>query len=70
MNGLVRLHRNENPIPSSRVLDVMRDAAASTASRYPEVPEAALRTKIASLHHVYADQVVPGPVRTMCRDWR
>jgi histidinol-phosphate aminotransferase len=59
-NGLVRLHRNENPIPSSRVLDVIRGAAASTASRYPEVYEAALRTKIASLHHVYADQVVPG----------
>ncbi|MBW8861996.1 MAG: aminotransferase class I/II-fold pyridoxal phosphate-dependent enzyme, partial [Acidobacteria bacterium] len=42
------------------MLDVMRGAAASTASRYPEVHEAALRTKIASLHHVYADQVVPG----------
>ena len=60
INGPVRLHRNENPTPSSRVLDVIRGAAASTASRYPDAYEAALRTKIASLHHVYADQVVPG----------
>jgi histidinol-phosphate aminotransferase len=59
-NGPIRLHRNENPMPSPRVLDVIRGAAASTASRYPDAHEAALRATIGALHRVYADQVVLG----------
>src|SRR5689334_5984672 len=58
--GPVRLHRNENPLSSPRALDVIRGAAASAASRYGDVPEAALRKKIGDRHEVYADQVVLG----------
>src|SRR4051794_33397496 len=59
--GSVRLHRNENPSgPSPRVLAAIRDAATHTTGRYPEAAVGSLRRTLASLHHVYADQVVLG----------
>jgi histidinol-phosphate aminotransferase len=59
--GPVRLHRNENPFgPSPRVLAAIRDAATATTGRYPDDAGALLRKRLATLHHVYADQVVLG----------
>jgi histidinol-phosphate aminotransferase len=57
----VRLHRNENPFgPSPRVLAAIQDSTARIAGRYPDKADASLRTTLASLHRVYADQVVLG----------
>jgi len=59
--GPIRLDRNENPFgPSPRVLTAIREAASRNAGRYPDAARASLRTALASLHHVYADQVVLG----------
>jgi len=57
----VRLHRNENPFgPSPRVLAAIRNETARVAGRYPDGADAALGKALASLHRVYADQVVLG----------
>src|SRR4051794_5448992 len=57
----VRLHQNENPFgPSPRALAAIRDSTARIAGRYPDGTHASLRTALASLHNVDADQVVLG----------
>jgi histidinol-phosphate aminotransferase len=59
--GPIRLHLNENPFgPSPRVLTTLQEAAAGPAGRYPDGANASLRKAIATLHHVYVDQVVLG----------
>ena len=59
--GPIRLHRNEAAHgPSSRAIVAMQAAAATAASRYPDVASEALRTKIASLHKTTTDRVVLG----------
>jgi histidinol-phosphate aminotransferase len=57
----VRLHRNENPFgPSPRAVATIRDASTRVTARYPDGTDASLRKALASLHRVYADQVVLG----------
>jgi histidinol-phosphate aminotransferase len=59
--GPVRLHKNESAFGASpRATAAMREAGPAAAHRYPEVTNAALRKKLASLHHVYADHIVLG----------
>ena len=60
-SGPVRLHRNENPFgPSPRAVAAIRDASTRVTARYPDGAAASLRKALASLHRVYADQVVLG----------
>jgi histidinol-phosphate aminotransferase len=57
----IRLSRNENAYgPSAKVIATMREAALTVANRHPEVELDALRNKIAAVHRVTAEQVVPG----------
>jgi histidinol-phosphate aminotransferase len=57
----IRLSRNENAYgPSAKVVATMQEAARTVANRYPKADAAALRSKIAAVHHVTSEQIVLG----------
>ena len=58
---LVKLNTNENPYPPSpRVIDAIRQAAASGLERYPDPESTALREAVARRHGLQPDQVFAG----------
>jgi histidinol-phosphate aminotransferase len=60
VDGVIRLHRNENVYgPSRKALEAMREAAAHSA-RYPDAAAASLRRTIADAHRVGSDRIVLG----------
>ncbi len=61
MVELVKLNTNENPLgPSPRVLEVIRSEATDTLRLYPDPQAIALRTALATYHHVRPEQVFVG----------
>jgi histidinol-phosphate aminotransferase len=59
--GPIRLNRNESAYgPSAAVIAAIRDAASTSATRYPDAEAEELRRKIAALHRVAPEQVVLG----------
>src|SRR5258707_3861922 len=61
MVELVKLNTNENPLgPSPRVLEVIRGEATDTLRLYPDPQATALRTALATYHHVRPEQVFVG----------
>src|SRR5262245_3756648 len=58
--GLTRLNSNENPYgPSPAVLQVMQ-RSLSRANRYPDDADEAFVARVAQLHNVQSDRVIPG----------
>ena len=61
MAELVKLNTNESPLgPSPRVLEAIRAEAADTLRLYPDPQAIALRSALATYHHVRTEQVFVG----------
>src|SRR5258708_33996396 len=61
MTELVKLNTNESPFgPSERVLEAIRGAATDALRLYPDPQASALRTALATYHHVRPEQVFVG----------
>src|ERR1700712_3343385 len=61
MTELVKLNTNENPIgPSPRALEAIRNEATDSLRLYPDPQAHALRTALATYHHVRPEQVFVG----------
>jgi histidinol-phosphate aminotransferase len=61
MVELVKLNTNESPLgPSPRALEAIRGEAADTLRLYPDPQSTALRTALATYHHVRPEQVFAG----------
>jgi histidinol-phosphate aminotransferase len=59
-SGLTLLNSNENPYgPSAAVMQVMEQSLAR-ANRYPDDADEAFIARVAKLHNVPADRVIPG----------
>ncbi|MBA4033667.1 MAG: histidinol-phosphate transaminase [Bradyrhizobium sp.] len=61
MADLVKLNTNESPFgPSPRALEAIRGEATETLRLYPDPQSSALRSALASYHHVRPEQVFVG----------
>ena len=61
MADLVKLNTNESPFgPSPRALEAIRGEATETLRLYPDPQASALRSALASYHHVRPEQVFVG----------
>src|SRR5215469_10465364 len=58
--GFTLLNNNENPYGPSRALMSVMQSSLSAANRYPDHPVELFVDRVARLHNVSRDQVIPG----------